>query len=150
MQYIDVEVTPVISAAIHSAGDVVLPITELAGIGGEGGEIETITLFDDAAQDDALDIYIFKELPTGTYAANGVFALDAADKPRLIGIIQIIAGDYIAITPDSMAVLSDVGFHYGPTPNYGNLHIVASTPGTPTYAAVTDLRLRVAAKQGAS
>ena len=148
MQYIDVEVTPAISTAIHTAGDVVSPIQELTGIGGEGGELRTITIFDDADQKAALDIYLFKELPTGTYTANAVFALDAADKPRLIGVLQVVAGDYVVIAPEAMAVLPNVGFGYGASPGFSSLHAVVTTPGTPTYAAATDLRFRYHAEQG--
>ncbi len=147
---IDVEVTPTIATAIYTDLEVVGGIQKLTGLGGLGGVLHTLQIYDDSAQDAAFLIHLFKALPTGTYADSVALTLAAADKSKLIGHLEVTASLYKAIGGDSDMVLGNIGFSFGPTPgNVGALYAIAVLNGsTPTYATATALRFRYAVLPG--
>ncbi len=146
---IDVEVIPTIATDTYTNLEVVGGIQKLTGLGGMGGVLHTIQIYDDAAQDAAFLIHLFKALPTGTYADSVALTLDADDKGKLIGTIPFASSLYEAIGDDSNANLNNVGFSFGQTPEYGALYAIAVLNGsTPTYGTTTDLRFRYAVLPG--
>jgi len=148
-QTIDVDVTPTITAGAYTDLDIVGGLQTLTGLGGAGGVLHTVQVYDDAAVDAAFLIHIFREAPTGTYTDNALLTLDAADKDRLIGTIEVASGDYKAIGGDSNATLNNLGFSFGPTPGFDHLYAIAVLNGSaPTYAATSDLRFRYSVLPG--
>lgn len=132
-----------ITAGAYGDGDVVggrLDLSALCG-GGGGGTIRQIRLADGDNEGAAMYVYLFDGQPT-SIADNAAFATSIviADLKKLIGRISIIAGDYLTINSEKVAIKDDINLSHGT----GQLFAYLVTNGsTPTYTATTDLTLIV-------
>lgn len=145
-ELITIDVTPTIDTNIYAAGDLVggkLELPNAVAQAGGGGIVRSVALADQAKQSDAIDVLFFDADPSGTTFTNNA-ALDIADAdlPKLIGFQQIT----------SYAELSDNSIGRGeadrPLPfvlgaGATSLYAALVARATPTFAAATDLVLRV-------
>lgn len=140
-QTVSAEPVVTVTAGAYSDGDVVgglLNLSELAGSGG-GGTIRQILLVDDAAQSANIDVYFFDGEPS-TVADNAAFAsaMTAADLAKLVGVVSL--SSYTTLNSNTYAVSTDVNLSHGTGELYAYLVLNGSTP---TYAATTDIMLKV-------
>lgn len=128
-----------IDTAAYSTGDVVggeivIPATN-------SGLILSVSVFDDDNEGVQLDLFFFDGDLTGTsgYTNNAAFAINAADKSKLIGVVSIATTDYFAVGSDKMAMKTPVNIPIGASG--GRLIVVIRS--TTTFTATTDLILKI-------
>lgn len=139
-----VEIVPVIQAAAYAAGDLLggkITLANLIGNGGGAIEIVGVVVTDNAKQAAALDILFFDTDPAATtFTENGAVDIDDADLLNAVGFIQVTSYSQLndnaigrgEVTRPIHAILAGT-----------SLYAAIVNRGTPTYAAVTDLALRV-------
>ena len=142
----DLSATPTVSAAVaYAAGDSVggkITLANAIPISAGRGTIEAVILTDLAKQDAALDILFFNDDPSGTtFTDNAAFDLADADIGKYAGHVSLVAANYSSLADNSVAVLRNVGLPFKLAGTTLYAHIVSR--GTPTYAAVGDITLRV-------
>ena len=146
-----IRVTPTISAAsAYTANDQVGGIQTLtnavASDNDFAAKLSSLVVIDVDSEGAALDLHFFSALPTVVSVDNG--ALDIADAQmsgKYIGTVHVATGDYITVAGSKVATKKDINLDLVSTDlntegNKSNkLYVVVSTPGTPTYTAVSDL-----------
>ena len=140
--------TPVIDTAIYASGDLIGTKMTLAGAAklSRVGRINSIVIADQAKQDAAIDVIFFDSNPsTTTFTDNAALDVADADTLKIIASVKIVAADYSDFADNSVATKAvDLGFA---TVGGGDLYACLVSRGTPTYAAATDLQLRVVVLQ---
>jgi hypothetical protein len=144
-----IRVTPTIDTAAYTAGDQVGGLQTLTGAVSDAADrsvtLTGLTVIDRDAEGAALRVYFFRAAPTNSSANNAAYNLsDAEAASLLIGFVDIATGDYVADSGFKMACKSvniplistdqDTELKYT-----GKIYAVATTSGTPTYTAATDL-----------
>lgn len=142
-----ITVPMVVQAAAYASGDVVGGKLTLEGcnphIDGSkpaGGLIQSVVITDAAKQSITKDVVFFDADPTNTtFAENGAVDIDDADLAKIIGVAQV--SSWFAFNDNSVgqAVNLAIPFVIAGLP----LYAAVVERGAPTYAAVTDLTLRV-------
>jgi hypothetical protein len=144
MQHHVVEVTPTINTAAYTADDQVGGIMTLAGAVpavGDGAVLRQISVVDKAAQEAAITVLFFDELPTVASANNeAVNVADAQLADKCLGAVAIAAGDYVGLSAGSVATKQTALMVKAN--GSSSLYAVAFTTGTPTYGSASDLVFR--------
>ena len=140
---ISVAQTPTITASsAYSSGNALGGLLTFSSAGLSGmGKILSVYVYDKAGQSIACDLLLFKESFTATTNKTAI-AISSADLLNMIGAVSIVAGDYVSVGTGSIASksLGYLGYVEGSVANlYGQL----VTRGTPTYAAVSDITVRL-------
>lgn len=141
-----VEVTPTIGTDAYQAGDVVGGLLTFTIPGARaGGMIRQIRLSDDDNEQAVLTLYLFASTPT-TVADDAAFAsaMTISDLQALLGIVSIVAGDYTTINSNDVVFKNGVDIDF-PALSDDNLYGYLVCTATPTYAATTDLSIRIIA-----
>lgn len=137
---IEVVVTPTVTAGAYSANDVVGGLLTFA-VGdhtGSNGFVGSLVLTDDGDQAAAGKVYLYNAAPA-TINDNDAFAPTDADNKKLIGIVTLASYDQAGA--DAVSVVNDINYHY--TSADGNLYGYFVTSGTPTYAAVSNVTVKL-------
>lgn len=142
-----ITVTPTVSTSpAYTANDQVGGIQTIT-LPYEGGNrlatLLSVSLVDKAAQNAALTIFFFTELPTVASSDNAAFDLTDANMLKYAFHVNITASDYATSSSNSAACLgmSTVAKCALATGNAATaLYAVVKTTGTPTYASTTDLQ----------
>lgn len=133
--------TPTITAGAYSADDILGDVSILAGAALESVMVSHVGIFDDAGQKAQIDFFIFDAALVGTYTDNAAFAIDAADKASLRGIVTVFTTDYIDAGSDAFGqTAASPHLLIDRLASEATLSIVAVVRGTPTYAATSDIR----------
>lgn len=134
-------ITPTISTSAYSTGDVIGGVMILRGAATRNGAIISVSVWDDDGEKDQLDLFFFSGTLAGTYTDNGAFAIDAADKSKIFGVISIATTDYFDAGSDAVATKTPVPLIIRPN-NTGNsdISVVAVIRATTTYTTTSDLR----------
>ena len=138
-----VALIPAISAAaIYHAGDAVgglLTFANSARVAGSGGVIKSVLLVDDSGTDVALELWLFNVM-FGAIADHAAWAPVEADLEKLIGVIYSTDGTWAAAgTPSANTIEASIRYDLVGTSMFGQL----VTRGTPTFAAVDDVTVKV-------
>ena len=132
-------VVPTISTSIYASGDNVggeIEFTNAVRTSGATGEIRSVVLVDQDAENAPLELWLFDRAISGTHTDNSAFDPTDADLDNLVGRIDIDAAHYATVNDNSAAVVScAVPIKSNATSIYGYL-VVRSTP---TYTSTTDL-----------
>ena len=129
------KVTPVVTAGVYSANDVVGGRLQFTGF--KQGTLQSITICDNAAQSVDYFIVLFASQPTDI-ADNATFDIADAD------LAKIVYEDTLTAASTRRA-FTDNSYHflYGlDVPIRGvddDIYAFLITPGTPTYAATSDV-----------
>ncbi len=154
IQKVEVDVT--VAAATYTAGDALhtgaILLTGCFQGHNHGGELCTITVIDQAENttNGALNLFFFSANPaasTITAEAEIDFA-DADLDSYCLGFATVAATDYVGVADNSIACVRNVGLHLQTdNVNDRNLYMVVRAVGTPTYAATTDVRIKLFFRQ---
>jgi hypothetical protein len=138
---ITVDTALTVATSAYTAADVVGGLITLnVGSPGGGGVVRSVILVDDAAQSEPYKLYLFDTKPS-VIADDAAFAPTVADLKKLVGIIDIVAGDYVTLNGNVIALRTGLSIDY--VCSVGNLYAYLVAVDTPDYAAATDLTLRV-------
>ena len=140
---VTVSQTPAVTAGAYLAGDTVgglLTFALAARVAGGGGAVLSALMVDDAGQDAALELWLFNQT-FGAVADNAPWAPAEADLENLIGVIYSTDGAWAAAGTPSVNSIKAIGLRYDLTGTsmFGQL----VTRGTPTFAAVDDVTVKV-------
>ncbi len=144
-----ITVTAVVQAALYAADELLAEKLEfttplLRGYSAGNflkGTIESVVILDNAAQSAALDLVFFDADPSGTtFTLNAAFAPADADLLKSIGAVTVTT--YTEFSLNSMATKTATGIQFDPR-TVPTVFGALITRGTPTYAAVTDITVRL-------
>ena len=129
-----VEWSPTINTVPYSIGDVLgiaNPYTLSVNLAPHNGIIlQSLIVRDKANQKFGIDFLFFSALPTGTYTNNAAFAIDAADKAKIIGQRRVLSTDYVTLNSSfAIATQDDIGMTFGPTTAEGTLALYCPDNG---------------------
>lgn len=132
---------------IYASGDLIggkLTFTNALLRSGGTGTLKTLVLVDQAKQAAAVDLILFNADPDGTTFTDNV-ALDIADADmaKIVGAVSIPAANYFAFSDNNVAVVKDIGLVVKAASGSSTLYGALVSRGTPTYAAATDLALKL-------
>jgi hypothetical protein len=136
-----ITVTPVVSTSAYAAGDVLFAATELdfgnALVSGIIKHVSILDVADTAAQ--TITLYFAGETITLATAVNDALNISDGDAAKLIGTANVTTS--VDLANSRFGQNTDIGLPF--SVNNGSLWVGATTAGTPTFAAATDLKLRV-------
>ncbi len=145
-----VELTGATTGA-YGTGQVIgtlMTFDNLARLNSPGGLITNVMLVEFASQQNSqIDVFIFnRSIPIG--ANKTTLAIGVNDVPAIVGIVSIVATDYVALGGGSVASKSPVAIAYRlpPDNNTGQLYAALVSRGTPNYPA-PKLSLRIGVLQ---
>lgn len=111
------------------------------------GSIDSIIIADKAKQNAALAVVFFDSDPSATtFTDNAALTVADADLFKIIGVINVLASDYQAFADNSVATVKCQGMDFVANGS-ANIYATIVAVGTPTYAATTDLQLKVKIRQ---
>lgn len=135
-----------VTAGAYHANDNIggtLTLTGAARVAGGGTTLTRLTVTDAANQKAQLELLFFSANPTAsTFTNNAAPVIHANDIAKLVGRVTVYASDYATINSMGIACLANIGLAMVPTT--AALYLAIVTPGTPTYAATSDLRMSLA------
>jgi len=138
--------TITVTAGAYDANDNIggtLTLTGAARVAGGGTALTRITVTDAANQKAQLELLFFSANPSAsTFTNNAAPVIHADDIAKLVGRLTVYASDYATINAKGIACLANIGLAMVPTT--ADLYLAIMTPGTPTYAATSDLRMSLA------
>ena len=135
-----ISITPTITAGAYTANDCIGGLLKFKGSDQlKSGYVHALTVFDDASQEAALDLAIFKSKPSAsTFTDDAAAGLAAADADKLIGVINLATTDWVSYSGGSIAHVGVKSIPFS-LDNGSELYCALTTPSTPTYAATDDL-----------
>lgn len=133
--------SPTCDTNIYASGDLIGGKLSLV-VNKNNGVINTLVLTDAANQKSALDVVFFVDNPSNTvFTDQAALDIHDTDLKLIAGRITLAATDYVSYADNAEATVK---------PNFGyqlvsgtTLYACLVSRGTPTYAAATDLQLRV-------
>jgi hypothetical protein len=148
MSYVRVEgvsvIVPItVQAAAYATGELIggkLTIPKAIPEGVTVGIIQTLTLVDQANQKVPIDVVFFRSDPSGTtFTENGALDVADADMLKIVGVVSILASDYVAFNDNAVAVVNPSRAVHAD--DGSTLYACLCSRGAPTYAATTDLQM---------
>jgi len=137
-------VTPTVTAGAYVAKEAVggrLEFANAVRVAAGSGTIHAVTIIDNASQSAELVLVLFNQAFTATND-NAAFDPSDADLLNCIGKIVVAATDYNAFADNAVACKMGIGLPFelaSGTTLYGQLMCT----GTPTYAATSDVTVKV-------
>ena len=137
---------PAITAGAYSANDAVgglltFPLAARTNISEGGSILVGVVIVDDAGQDAELELWLFDRTFTAM-ADNAAWAPSEADLEKCIAVISTVGSTWRAAGTPSVIQIEctrRIDLVAGGTSLFGQL----VTRGTPTYAAVDDLTVKI-------
>lgn len=109
------------------------------------GIIRSIVILDEDDQGEALKL-VFMEDSTSIGTENAPLNIADAAARKILGIVEVAAGDYIDLINSQMVVKTGVDLAVKAASGTKSLYVAALSAGTGTYTAA-GIRLRVAIEQ---
>lgn len=130
--------TIVTDTNIYASGDFVgtaiLQLDDVITI--DGTELQTITLTDKSKQSAATDFLFWATACANTtFTNNGALDINATDLLQFLGGVSLVAGDYAALSSNSVATKRDIQLYLNPALTGKTIYCTPVCRGTPTYAA---------------
>jgi hypothetical protein len=149
-----VEFDVTVDTAIFAAGDAmhstVITLANCFQGSVPHARIEGVTIVDQANQKSAIDLLFFSANPSNTTVTVNA-ALDVADADLddyFLGHISIAATDYASLADNAYGTKQNISLPVYPSAQgVRSLYCIVVARGTPTYAAATDLRIKLSFKQ---
>ena len=131
-----IQVTPTISAAAYSSGDVYGGVIAIPGFFRStdlSAALHSLTVIDRSNHTgSAMTIHFFSATPASAVADNGAFAWGNGDGDLWIGFVDILASDYKTFGTRQLVTKTGIGLDLKGAAT--TLYAYAVLNGTPTYA----------------
>ena len=132
-----------LDTSAYAAGDVLAEMQEVAGAlrtTAGSGVIQSLVVLDKDDQAEPLDI-VFMTASGSLGTENAAVSISDADAAKIIGVVEIAAGDYVDLANSRIAVLGNLSLLLdGPTGT--SIWVGAISRGTGTYTA-SGITLRI-------
>lgn len=140
--------TIAVATTAYAAGNLIgskLALPNCLGKGNYSAWLEGLVVLDRGNQKAAIDLVLFNADPAATtFADNTAFAVNPADAGKVIGLVSVLAGDYVSIaTTLAVATKKDFRMALKNTTSSPTLYAALVCRGTPTYTATTNLTLQL-------
>lgn len=142
------EAVPVCDTSAYASGDLIgdAALKLEFPVGHEqkerAGLIQSVSIIDLAAQAADIDVVFFDEEPDNTtFTDNAAFDPADADMEKIIGVASVT--DWKSFSDNAFGQDHNIVLPFVLTGIYDALWAVPVSRGTPTFAAATDLRIRV-------
>ena len=138
-----IRTTPVVTAGLYSANDVVGGTLTFSGA--TSGIIRGVTLVDQAKQAGAYQLVIFDSLPTDI-ADNATYDIADADALKIVGAIHLTdttGADKFDFSDNKIYMRQGLILPFKRADNATALYGFLIALGTPTYAAMNDIQVQL-------
>lgn len=149
-----VEFDVTVDTAIFAAGDAmhssVITLSNVVQGSVPSARIESVTVVDQANQKSALDILFFSANPSNTtVTVNGALDVDDGDLDNyFLGHISVAATDYASLADNAYGTKQGISLPvFSSRQGVRDIYCIVVCRGTPTFAAATDLRIKLGIKQ---
>jgi len=143
---ITVDVVPTIDTAAYAAGDSVgglITLANAARVAGGSGVIQSLTLADADSQNEPYQIIFLSANPSGsTVTDQSPVNIVEADLAKIIGVVNLYAGDYSSFSATSVGAVANIGIGYD-LPSGTSLFVILKPTSTPDYTQTDALKLGV-------
>lgn len=142
-----VELDVTVEAAAYATGDLIggklsLALPDWFATGAAGFLIQSVSVVDQAKQSVALDIVFFNADPSGTtFTENAALDIADADMAKIAGYAQVLS--YAAFNDNSFGQAQNLAIPVATVEDGQTLYAAIVSRGAPTFAATTDVKLRV-------
>ena len=144
--YVSASVTPTVSAAAYSAGNVVgslLTFTEIERDTLTGGLIQSVTATFASGVVPTLDVIFFSATPSNsTFTDKAALAVNALDLSLVIGVAHLTDPTLLGASSPSVVQAQNLGIVSGALTN-GTLYAVVVTRSAVTLGSTSDMILSV-------
>jgi hypothetical protein len=145
-----IPIAPTIDTAIYAAGDVLFATTAVANItraNDERAVLLSLTGIDKSKQKPAFTLFFYQTNVTSA-AANAANNISDADAANLLGFVRVASTDWIDLANNSMFSLKGINLLLEAAGGTTTVYIVGVLDaGTPTFAAASDLVLKLGVVQ---
>lgn len=111
--YASVPTITISASPNYDAADIAGGIISLTTVNNSTGrpvKLTSMTLTDDGNQGPALTFMFFKATPAaGTYTDNEALVWGAGDLANLVGVVRVLAADWITVVSEKILNLGDIG-----------------------------------------
>ena len=132
------EVTLSLDTNIYADNDVLADTQILTAImrkNGGSGIIKSVVLLDQDDQGTAVDLF-FLRTSVNLGAENGVIDITDVEAVQIVGVVQIVAADYIDLIASQIAIKEGLNIVVDAASGVDDLYVAAAVrSGTPTYTA---------------
>jgi hypothetical protein len=132
-----VEVAFTLDASLHASGEVLADTQAMAGavrVNAGAGRIDEIVILDEDDLGLALDI-VFLSANTSIGTESGALGISDADAREILGIVSVVAGDYVDMGGMRVATLRNVGQMIKGAAASTSCYVALITRATPTPTA---------------
>ena len=139
----------VASTTAYTAGDVIggrIVLTNAVLQSGGAAVWDSVVLTDDSNQKPPLTILMYNAQPVAATADNAAFAWGSGDLDRVVGKVNILAGDWETLGGNAVAAKGGLGFDVRAVGGQ-DLYLYVVTTGTPTFGTNADLRIGIGLSQ---
>lgn len=140
---VNIQVVPVVDTNIYASGDVLFTTTAVAGaLRTSGGKavLQSIVILDKDDEKPAMNL-VFLRANSSLGTINVAPDIDDTEALDVIGIVPVVAGDYVDLGANSVATIRNVGLTLDATTGTTIYVGAFLTAGTPTFTAATDIKL---------
>lgn len=140
------QVQPAIETSAYASGDLIGEKLTFSDVvkqydRGGGGLVQSSVLVDQAAQEADIDLILFDTDPTGTtFTDNSALDVADADMDKIVGVVEFRT--YYAFGDNSVGQSLNLALPFILSTGQ-DLYGALVSRGTPTYAAATDLIVRL-------
>jgi hypothetical protein len=131
-----VDLTLSLDTSAYADGDVLAEAQELTNAvreSGGSGVLQSIVVVDQNDQGEALDVVIAdSSITLGT--ENGAVSISDADAAKILGIVEVVASDYVDLVNSQLATKNGLGISVEASGS-SSLYVGAISRGTGTYTA---------------
>lgn len=141
------EVDVTVEAAAYAAGDLIggklsITVPPWAAGGGAGFLIQSVAVVDQAKQSAALDVLFFNEDPSATtFTENAPLDVADGDMGKIVGFASLSV--YTALNDNSFGLIGNLALPCVLAAGGSTLYAAIVSRGAPTFAATTDVKLRI-------
>ena len=134
---------PTVTAGAYSASDAIgalMTFTDAVRATGGHAKIHTLTFTELGITANVINLWLFSD-SIAAIADNAAFDPSDAEMFTCVGVIPLVAADYLIATDNQAITMENVGLVYNCTGTslYGQFEAV----GTPTFAGTADVKVRM-------
>lgn len=147
-----ISATPVMDTSIYASADLLFDPIELVGafrVSGGNAIIDSVTILDEDDNTAAGLTLVFTTASTTFGTLNSAANISDANLRNAVGHVAIVAGDWFDCGGAKLACVKNVGLPVKAASGATSLYVAGiNGAGTPTFAAATNLKLKIGFRRG--
>lgn len=142
--YVDVTLT--VDTAAYVSGDVLsdrVAITNAMRVADGTGVLQSVTILDESDQASLAFDLVFLSADVTIGAVNAAVSITDNNARSVLGVVSVASSDFADLGVNKVATKSGVGLVVKPVTGSRSIYVAAVSRSTPTFAAATDVKLRL-------